>query len=122
MASFITESSSLVIIAHSRSLRSLFLSALSVMYAPDTPEIPIARQAPKPAVTTISGCVTLTTHAPTMMPSMVMEPSKPFFTKYLRAMGPISVIWMYIRMRLICAFSRLINFPHNKKVLRLSVT
>ena len=85
------------------------------MYAPDTPEIPIAKQAPRPAVTIISVCVTCMTHEPTIIPNMVMEPSKPFFTKYLRAIGPISVIWIYNFMRLIKSLKRLIKLDHNKK-------
>ncbi len=44
-----------VSMAASRVLRCLFLSALSVMKAPKSPDTPIARHAAKPAVTIISG-------------------------------------------------------------------
>jgi hypothetical protein len=39
--------------------------------------------------------VTFTIQAPTMMPSMVMDPSNPFLIKYRLAMGLISVIRRY---------------------------
>ncbi len=75
------------------SVLSFFLrSALSVMKAPKSPDTPMAKQAPSPAVTMISGCVTFTIQAPTMMPSTVMDPSNPFLIKYRLAMGLISVI------------------------------
>ena len=67
--------------ARSSSLRRFLRSAVSAMYAPETPDIPIASAPATPAAMMNWGSVMPERYAPMTTPSIVRAPSKAFMTK-----------------------------------------